>query len=310
MSQATPPPVVPAAKPVTSNSISQEEHWLLWALKGLAAILKSGLIGGKELSEVIGVEGVVAFRSFGAMSIRLGDVGFGWIALTGMSIIFVAKDNLAAGIASVIASLMIGTGTFALMSTMWDIALGRSGKSIPRGLRWLIGILALPVNILDSVMDSLAAPVITGAFLVLANVPFSEWESVIEKNPVLFGITGILATLFFIFSFFGELITKIIEMEGQQVIAETSQPAKVEEKNEEEQEPAPTTDDPRFPEEFHIKFDANVHKAVTPPNAADRRVIFAKDAQPGARPLGWCFATELPQTSPATQPKKSAPPAS
>lgn len=300
----TPPPAAPAAKPVESNTAAnKDEHWLLWLLKGLAAILKSGLIGGKELSEVIGVEGVVAFRSFGAMSIRLGDVGFGWIGLGGMSLIFV-KGNGMTTFAAVVASLMIGTGTFALLSTMWDIALGKSGKSLPRYLRWVIGVLALPVNLLDSFVDALAAPVITGAFILLATVPFSEWETVINQNPVLFGITGILAILFFIFSFFGELITKIIEMEGQQVIAETTQ--KPEEKKEEKTpDTAPAEEDPRFPEEFHINYDANAHKAVTHPQAPNRRIIFAKDAKQGAKPLGWCYANEV---APAKEKKETTPP--
>ena len=63
-------------------------------------------------------------------------------------------------------------------------------------------------------MDAGAAIVMTGLLFLLARHPYNEWESLANEHALLFIVTGVLATLFFLFSFFGELITKILELKA------------------------------------------------------------------------------------------------
>lgn len=249
---AQPAPVAPA-KPKT-EPMGCMLGFLLW----LASLLKALLIGGKDVSEVIGDDGVDAFRKFGGMSIRIGDVAFGWIFLTGMSIIFIPGNTWVIGLISAIAGFFISTGTFTLVSVMWDVALGiGNNANLPPGLRVLIAVLAIPVNLLDSLMDAGAAIVMTGLLYMLSQHPYSEWNSLANEHALLFIVTGILATLFFLFSFFGELITKILELK-----AGTIQQANVKPKDQPQQPSTPAAAEPHWlsPEEVRTLNLAQIPK--------------------------------------------------
>ncbi len=193
-----------STQPLHTN---HKEPWLITFLQGFAAILGQMLDGSGMIAKILGSSGVVLFREVGKMLIRGADVIFGWISLSGLGSLFlvtvsVTQRNWASAIIAII--------TFAVISELWDTILDPESP-VPSGLKWVLGIVGVVANFLDSLIDSLAGFVITGVLALLVSTPYSQWPMLWEEHAFLMIVSAVLGTTFFIISFFGELITKIME---------------------------------------------------------------------------------------------------
>lgn len=204
-------------------AIKAKEPWLIAFLQGFAAILGQMLDGSGTIAKILGSNGVVLFREVGKMLIRGADVIFGWISLSGLGSLFlvtvsVSQRNWASAIIAII--------TFAVISELWDTILDPESP-VPSGLKWVLGIVGVVANFLDSLIDSLAGFVITGVLALLVSTPYSQWPMLWEEHAFLMIVSAVLGTTFFIISFFGELITKIMEYKDKKAPATslTPQPA-------------------------------------------------------------------------------------
>lgn len=227
---------------------------------------------------------VVGSLIFSAIDIVSGALGLSWVFTQLTPVEFQPTAKLIAW--------GLSTAMFFVVRSLVDDGDGRwwSGPSL---FGWLL-------NIIDSLIDASTAFILfgLGGFLLKPGIQAMK-ESIINMPFLGWFIWGLL----FIIS-----LTSEHWREAMKPAAPTAkqEDEKKDKKKDEKKDSAQPAEDPNFPEKFHIKFDANLHKAVTHPNAPNRRVIFAKDAKAGASPLGWCFANELLSQTPPPPPPPPA----
>lgn len=157
----------------------------------------------------------------------------------------------------------------------------------------LVALVLIGSILLDGVVDASWVFILAGRIDVLMTPGIKAYWIGLKSLPFIFSIMWYMT---FIASNVADIWSAIKEYK---------------EKNEPEATPKPddhhptekdqSDEDSSFPEDFHVEYDSNIHRAV-PSRDPNRRIVFLKEAKPGDHPEGWCYASEVKATPPTTPP--------